>query len=114
MQWAVQDNGKSTDHAALEEALQKDIEAMTKAGGGMDLPEMERRAFESVRAQMAISPLIWVWHRGMTRGVPRGQGEAQPRDHRAVRGASADAGTAADGSASGPRAWQNRESNPKK
>ena len=52
MQWTVQDKDGNTDHAGLESVLQNDIEALKVAGGTMDIREVERRGFESVRKQM--------------------------------------------------------------
>lgn len=52
MQWQVMDNGKDTDHAAIEKCLQADVEAMQAEGGAMDIAGLERRGFEAVRRQM--------------------------------------------------------------
>ena len=52
MQWTVMDNGKGTDHAGLEKALQADIAAMQAEGGAMDMAGLERKGFEAVRRQM--------------------------------------------------------------
>lgn len=52
MQWAVQDNGKGTDHASLESVLQADIASMAAKGGAMDMSSMECRGLEAVRMQM--------------------------------------------------------------
>ena len=52
MQWAVQDNGKSTSHSGLEQALEADIAAMTAQGGAMDVSGLERAGFEAVRSGM--------------------------------------------------------------
>lgn len=52
MQWTVQDNGKSTDHAALEKVLQDDIKTMASQPGVMDMTQLELRGFEAVRRGM--------------------------------------------------------------
>lgn len=52
MQWAVQDNGKGTDHAGLEEDLKADIEAMHLDKEAADMSLLMQRGFDSVRTQM--------------------------------------------------------------